>query len=105
MSEIIQIRKKAQVTLPLSVRRELGIKEGDFLNIMVRDGEIVLRAKVLVDKNQEWFWSERWQKGEAEAEEDIRKGRVHRFEDAAATVSYLRKKSAISRKTTGKRNK
>lgn len=28
MSELIQVRKKAQLTLPLSVRQQLGVKEG-----------------------------------------------------------------------------
>jgi len=105
MSELIQIRKKAQLTLPQSVRRQLGIKEGDFLDIMVRDGEIVLRAKTLVDKKQAWFWSERWQQGEAEAQEDIRKGHVYRFDNAASTVSFLHSKSAGRRGKTGKSRK
>jgi hypothetical protein len=33
-----------------------------------------------VDKEQSWFWQERWQKLEAEADEDIRKGRVKSFD-------------------------
>lgn len=74
MSELVQIRKKAQVTLPLSVRKELGIEEGDFLDIRVENREIVLRVKKLVDKDQAWFWTERWQKGEREADQDIRAG-------------------------------
>ncbi len=72
MSELIQVRKKAQVTLPQSVRQALNIEEGDFLDAVVKDGEIVLRVKKLVDKEQAWFWTKRWQEGEREAEEDIR---------------------------------
>ena len=72
MSDLVQVRKKAQVTLPQSVREELGIEEGDFLDIQVRSGEIVLKVKKLVDKDQTWFWTNRWQQGEKEAEKDIR---------------------------------
>ncbi len=94
MSELIQVRKKSQVTLPHSVRQELGIKEGDYLDIQVRNGEIVLKAKALIDKQQAWFWSERWQQGEIEAQEDIRAGRTYRFSDAASAVDFLRDKAS-----------
>lgn len=89
MSELVQIRKKAQVTLPRSVRQKLGIEEGDFLDVRVQGGEIVLKLKKLVDKEQAWFWTERWQKGEREAEEDIRLGRVHHFKSAKDGVAFL----------------
>lgn len=93
MSELVQLRKKAQLTLPQSVRRKLGLEEGDFLDVQVRSGEIVLKVKRLVDKEQAWFWSERWQQGEKEAEEDIRAGRVHKFPDAGAAVDFLHKQA------------
>ena len=89
MSDLVQIRKKAQLTIPQSVREKLGIAEGDFLDVQVRSGEIVLKVKKLVDKGQAWFWTKRWQQGEKEAEEDIRAGRVHRFPDAKSAVAFL----------------
>ena len=93
MLELIQVRKKAQLTLPLSVRRELGIKEGDFLDVRVQDGSIVLKARKLVDQEQAWFWTKRWQEGEREAEDDIRAGRVHRLETTEDAVSFLHKRA------------
>ena len=93
MSELIQVRKKSQVTLPQSVRQELGIEEGDLLDIQVRSGEIVLKLKKLVDKEQAWFWTNRWQQGEKEAEEDMRAGRVHDFPDAKNAVAFLHKQT------------
>ncbi|MCX6003393.1 MAG: AbrB/MazE/SpoVT family DNA-binding domain-containing protein [Chloroflexi bacterium] len=93
MSDLVQVRKKAQVTLPQSVRQELGIEEGDFLDIRVRSGEIVLKVKKLVDKEQAWFWTNRWQRGEKEAEEDLRAGRVHDFPDARHAMDFLHKQT------------
>ena len=93
MSELVQVRKKAQVTLPQSVRLELGIEEGDFLDIRVRNGEIVLKVKKLVDKDQAWFWTNRWQRGENEAEEDIRAGRVQNFPNAKDAVAFLHREA------------
>ena len=104
MSELIQVRKKAQLTLPLSVRQKLGVEEGDYMDVQVRDGEIVLKVKKLVDKDQAWFWTKRWQQGEKEAEEDIRAGRVHSFPDAKAAVAHLHSHVGKKQSKTGKRS-
>ncbi len=94
MTELVQLRKKAQLTLPQSVREKLGIEEGDFMDVQVRNGEIVLKVKRLVDKEQAWFWSERWQQGEKEAEDDISAGRVHNFPNAKSAVIFLHRRIA-----------
>ena len=93
MTELIQVRKKAQLTLPQSFRRALNIEEGDFLDFRVKDGELVLRVKKLVDKEQAWFWTKRWQEGEREAEEDIRAGRTHRFDSAKEAITFLHRRA------------
>jgi len=93
MSELIQVRKKAQLTIPQSVRQKLGIEEGDFLDVRVRSGEIVLKVKKLIDKEQAWFWTNRWQQGEKEAEENILAGRVHRFPDSKSAVVFLHRQA------------
>ncbi len=91
MSDLIQVRKKAQLTLPQSIRQKLNIEEGDILNAEVRNGEIVLQVKKLVNKEQAWFWTDRWQSGEQKTEEDIRTGNVHRFPGAEDAISFLHK--------------
>jgi AbrB family looped-hinge helix DNA binding protein len=101
MSELIQVRKKAQLTLPLSVRRKLGIEEGDYVDVQVRDKEIVLRLKKVVDKEQAWFWTKRWQEGEREADEDIEAGRVYNFPDADSAIASLDK--AVKERQSGKK--
>jgi hypothetical protein len=40
-----------------------------------------------VDPEQSWFWSSQWQQGEREADEDIRAGRVERFESGDALLT------------------
>lgn len=93
MPELVQVRKKAQVTLPRSVRRTLQIEEGDFLDVKVKNGEIVLRVKKLVDKSQAYFWTRRWQEGEKQADEDIRARRVHGFENAEKAIDFLHRRT------------
>ena len=102
MSELIQVRKKAQVTLPQSVREALNIEEGDFLDAVVKDGEIVLRVKKLVSKEQSWFWTRRWQEGEREAQEDIDAGRIHSFASNQEAITFLHKRAKKGSRATGK---
>ena len=47
-----------------------------------------------MDKSQAYFWSPEWQKGEKEADKDIRKGRLSGlFKSAEELITYLRRKS------------
>lgn len=105
MSDLVQVRKKAQLTLPQSIRQELGIEEGDFLDASIQDGVILLRVKRLIDKSQAWFWTERWQQGEREAEGDIRSGHVQRFPNAKEAIASLREKNKNTLKESTERAK
>ena len=73
---LIRLRPKGQLTLPDSIRRLAHIDPGDVLEVTVEDAGIVLRAKKLVDADQAWFWTDAWQRGERQASQDIRGGRV-----------------------------
>ena len=53
--------------------------------------EIVLRKKSLVDASQAYFWTDEWQRGEREAQDDIRRRRVKRFRSAKALISDLKR--------------
>lgn len=50
MASLVRIREKGQLTLPLDVRKQLGLRQGDLLEASVRDGRVVL---TLVVKHQE----------------------------------------------------
>jgi len=91
--EILQIRKKFQITLPQPIREELGLEEGDYVAAEVRDEEIVLRPKRLIDKSQAWFWAEQWQAAEREAEQDLAGGRVHEFPTAKEAIAFLHRRA------------
>ncbi len=49
---------------------------------------IELRPKD-IDPDQAWFWTERWQQMEREADEDIAAGRVKVFDDAESFLEHL----------------
>jgi len=84
-----KVTRHGQITLPASVRKELGVEEGDLVEIEVVDEKAVLMPKRLVDKSQAYFWARKWQEGEREADEDIKAGRVKVFDSVEELAKDL----------------
>jgi hypothetical protein len=53
------------------------------------DDHAVMKRKKIAEKSQVYFWTEEWQKGEAEAEADIRAGRVKTFDSVEELLEDL----------------
>lgn len=86
---LMRIRPKGQLTLPDSIRRQVHLEEGDYLEVAVEEGAIVMRPKKLIDADQAWFWTDAWQRGEREASDDIAAGRVRRSRGAEEFIESL----------------
>lgn len=84
------LKKRGQVTIPKSVREMLDLHEEDQLEVTVEDGKIVIQPVITIAKDQAWYWTEKWQKNEREAEEDIAKGRIKSFGSAEDAIAFLR---------------
>jgi AbrB family looped-hinge helix DNA binding protein len=91
MTVYSKVTRHGQITLPASVRRELGIEEGDLIEISIEDEKAVLMPKKLIDKSQAYFWTKKWQEGEKEADEDIKAGRVKSFNSIEDLLEELDK--------------
>lgn len=50
-SPLVTIKPKFQVTLPVDLRAELHLEEGDLLEATVENRSIVLKPKVVVDRD------------------------------------------------------
>ncbi len=84
------VQGRGVVAIPASVRRRLGLdRPGAQVEVIEREGEIVLRPHVAVPADQAWFWTQRWQQMEREADEDIGAGRVSSFDDVEAFLDDL----------------
>jgi AbrB family looped-hinge helix DNA binding protein len=83
------LRERGQVTIPADVRNEAEVTTGAVLEFSVEDGRIIITPKMLVDANQAWFWSDRWQRMEREADSDIASGRTAVFEDVESLLRKL----------------
>ncbi len=86
---LARVRGKGQITLPDGVRRAARLSEGDYLEISVESGAVVMRPKKMIDADQAWFWSEEWQLGEREASDDIAGGRTRHSDSADEFIESI----------------
>lgn len=87
---ITQIRQNYQITLPAEVRKRLGVKIGDLVEISIKGAKLTLALKRAVDMEDAWFWTKEWQEGEREAEADIKAGRVKKAKSAEELIRSLK---------------
>ena len=89
--EFVAVQKRGVATIPASVRQRLRLDEpGAQLEIVeTEDGRFEIRGTVPIDADQQWFWSERWQKMEHKADADIAAGRVAGSENVADFLAEL----------------
>ena len=72
----VTVQAKGTISLPAAVRRRLHLDEpGAQLELIERDDSVLeLRPTLPVPAAQRWFWSERWQAMEREAEAQYARG-------------------------------
>lgn len=73
------MREKGRVVLPVEVRKKLGLKIGDVLEVKSDNGRIVLKPRA--KRDQSWYWTARWQKKVKAALKDVEAGRVSKAYD------------------------
>jgi bifunctional DNA-binding transcriptional regulator/antitoxin component of YhaV-PrlF toxin-antitoxin module len=90
-THLLTVQSRGTVALPADLRRRLHL-DRDHAQIRLverEDGRIELVPVVAVPADQAWFWSERWQAMEREADADIAAGRtvvVDGLDDLVATL-------------------
>ncbi|MEN8115016.1 MAG: AbrB/MazE/SpoVT family DNA-binding domain-containing protein [Actinomycetota bacterium] len=83
------LRERGQITIPSEVRDAANVDAGAVFECYVEDGRIVMAPKVLIDADQAWFWTERWQAMEREADADFASGRAASFDDVEDLLDDL----------------
>lgn len=85
---LVRLGQRGTLTLPKELR--MGMSEGMLFQAVRRDdGVIELRPQATIDASQAWFWSERWQQMEREADADIAAGRAATHDDAESFIRGL----------------
>lgn len=90
MSTFVTIRDRGQISIPSAIRKAYQLDEpGAQVEIIEREGEIVLRPKLPVDAAQAWFWTQDWQEGERQADVEAAAGLGAVFETGDDLVAAL----------------
>ena len=89
MEQLVKVTRGGQVTIPADVRRQAGIEIGDYVEMRLEEGHLVLVPKQLIDKDQTWFWTKEWQAAEREAENDLRAGQMKEFDTLDDLIADL----------------
>ena len=83
------MRERGQLTIPAEIREAIELKAGDILEFEIVDGRIVISPKLVIEPDQAWFWTKRWQTMEREADEDVTAGRVREFDSVDDLIADL----------------
>jgi antitoxin MazE len=87
---LLRMNRRGAVTIPKEIRQALS--NNTVFDVVRRaDGVIELRPQEAGDSSQSWFWTERWQQMEREADEDIAKGRIRTFETVEELIAEMEK--------------
>jgi len=92
MPDIMKISSQGQIRIPKKVMQILRIEKGDYLEVAVEEGQIILKPRKLIDPSQAWYWTKEWQKMEAEVDEEIEKHQLSpKFQAAEKGIKWLKK--------------
>lgn len=90
-THILTVQSRGTVALPVDLRRRLHLDQENSQVQLIEheDGRVELVPVVAVRADQSWFWTERWQAMEREADADIAAGRATVVEGLEGLISHL----------------
>jgi bifunctional DNA-binding transcriptional regulator/antitoxin component of YhaV-PrlF toxin-antitoxin module len=90
-THLITVQARGTVALPVALRRRLHIDQPDSQIKLIEhdDGRIELIPLVAVPADQAWFWTDRWQAMEREADADVVAGRMTIVDGADELIAHL----------------
>jgi AbrB family looped-hinge helix DNA binding protein len=74
--ELVKVKRNYQITIPQGLRKFFRLAVGDYVEVDVQDGTLVIRPVKVVHPDQEYFFTKEWQEKEAEADRDLAAGKV-----------------------------
>jgi antitoxin MazE len=90
-THILTVQSRGTVSLPVQLRRRLHLDQADSQIKLIEhdDGRVELIPVVVVPADQAWFWTDRWQAMEREADADIAGGRAVVVEGVDDLIAHL----------------
>ena len=89
----IKVRERGTITLPAALRKAARLdRPGSQVEARLReDGVIELIPVITIPADQAWYWTEEWQAGEREVDEEAARGEERVFDSAEEFVTHLRR--------------
>ena len=92
MSTIMKISPQGQIRIPKKILQKLDIGKGDYMEVEVVEGHIVLKPRKLIDPSQGSYWTKEWQKMESDVDEEIENHQISpKFRTAEEGLKWLKK--------------
>lgn len=90
-SHLVSVQSRGTIALPPDLRRRLHLDQPDAQVMLIErdDGSVELVPVVAVPADQAWFWTDRWQAMEREADADIATRRVTTVDGIDDLVALL----------------
>jgi antitoxin MazE len=90
-SYLVTVQSRGTVALPADLRRRLHLDQPDAqVRLIDRgDGSIELVPVVAIPANQAWFWTDRWQAMERDADADVAAGRTTVVDGVDDLIAHL----------------
>lgn len=88
---LVAIQARGVLTLPAEFRRRYHLDQpGAQISLVeTEDGRIELIPLVAIPADQQWFWTERWQKMERAVDDAVAAGEIKVFDDAESFLANL----------------
>ena len=90
-THLLTVQSRGTFVLPAAVRRRHHLDGADAQLRLIEhdDGRMELIPTVAVPADQAWFWTDRWQKMEREADADIAAGRTTTVDGIEGLLEHL----------------
>lgn len=101
---LLAVKKRYTLTIPKSIREQLHVQEGEYVDAEVKGDSLVLTPVKVIRKDQEYFWTKDWQEKEKEADEDVQAGRLSRAYGENELEAFFKDLKKEARKIAPKKN-
>ena len=92
MPTIMKISPQGQIRIPNNIMNSLGITKGDYVEVDVKNSDIILKPRKLIDPSQGWYWTKEWQKMEVCVDDEIKEDHISpTFKTAEEGLKWLKK--------------
>jgi antitoxin MazE len=86
---LVKVGARHQVTIPKEIVEQAQLRAGDYVEITLEGGKIVIVPKEIIDREDAWYWSKEWQEKEKEADEALARGDYKEFENVEDLIRDL----------------